>query len=171
MGSRSNRSRVGIGHKTESLEQGYQCLPCYVKVDFLYITSGHWDVGRQWLAKRQRCSVHFHTQPKLTGNGDYVGLFRGRCGDDERCRAWGMRKVASELFFAMLRSKTEVARGEVRGKEMDDGKARNTALVCVCSCWDTRGAEDGPGSVGITFHRGDNGTRKMFIILRSGGKT
>ena len=54
---------------------------------------------------------------------------------------------------------------------MDGVKARDTTLVCVCSCWDMRGAEDGPGSVGITFQRGYDGRRKMFIILRSDGKT
>lgn len=34
---------------------------------------------------------------------------------------------------------------------MDDVEARETALLCACSCGDTRGAEDEPGPVGITF--------------------
>ena len=100
-----------------------------------------------------------------------VGLFRGRCGDDEGCRAWGLRKVASELFSAALRSKTEVVHGAVRWREMDYVKAGDTTLVRVYSCWGMRGAEDGPGSVGSPFHRGDDGRRKMFIVLRSDGKT
>jgi hypothetical protein len=39
----------------------------------------------------------------------------------------------------------------VKGREMDEVEARETALMSVCSCRDTRGAEDEPGSVGITF--------------------